>query len=253
MCDIEARARNLLTKYTVTNTLFQVFDGEPGSGKALGEHEENKMVATNRKNALALAVLVSLAERPMHPYEVATTLRQRAKHESVRLNYGSLYGVVESLEKRGLITPQETAREGRRPERTVYEITEAGRIEMTDWLTELLSTPTKEYPQFETALSFMPALPPEDVVAQLRTRAQALQIELAHAQATRELVQKARLPRLFWVEEEFRVTQREAELAFAERLAEDIEDGTLEGLDFWRDVHEHPDRVPEWHPPDDGG
>ena len=43
------------------------------------------------------------------------------------MNYGSLYGVVESLEKRGLVTPQETVREGRRPERTVYEITEAGR------------------------------------------------------------------------------------------------------------------------------
>jgi len=210
------------------------------------------MVATNRRNPLALAVLVSLAERPMHPYEVATVLRQRAKHESVRLNYGSLYGVVESLEKRGLITPQETAREGRRPERTVYEITDAGRIEMTDWLTELVSTPTKEYPQFETALSFMPALAPDDVVALLRMRANALKVELAHAQATRELMQKERLPRLFWVEDEFRVTQREAELAFVERLADDIANGTLEGLDFWRDVHEHPERVPEWHPPSDG-
>ena len=56
-----------------------------------------------RSNPLALAVLVSLAERPMHPYEVAQTLRQRAKQESVRLNYGSLYAVVEGLERRGLI------------------------------------------------------------------------------------------------------------------------------------------------------
>ena len=68
------------------------------------------MPAKNRANPLALAVLVCLAERPMHPYEVATTLRQRQKHESVRLNYGSLYGVVESLEKRGLIEAQETGR-----------------------------------------------------------------------------------------------------------------------------------------------
>ncbi len=39
----------------------------------------------------------------MHPYEVAQTLRSRAKHESIRLNYGSLYGVVELLERRGFV------------------------------------------------------------------------------------------------------------------------------------------------------
>ncbi len=70
-------------------------------------------------NPLALAVLACLAEHPMHPYEIATTLRIRKKDESVKLNYGSLYTVVESLLRHGLIIPQETEREGRRPERTV--------------------------------------------------------------------------------------------------------------------------------------
>ena len=119
------------------------------------------MAARNRNNPLALAVLICLSERPMHPYEVATTLRQRQKHESVRLNYGSLYAVVASLEKRGLIAPQETERAGRLPERTVYRLTDAGLIEAHDWLTDLISTPVKEYPSFEAALSFLPALPPE--------------------------------------------------------------------------------------------
>ncbi len=56
------------------------------------------MAARGRSNPLALAVLACLFERPMHPYEVAQTLRHRAKHESVRLNYGSLYDVVDALE-----------------------------------------------------------------------------------------------------------------------------------------------------------
>jgi DNA-binding PadR family transcriptional regulator len=94
-----------------------------------------------RSNPLALAVLVTLYERPMHPYEVAQTLRQRAKQESVRLNYGSLYAVVEALEKRSLITARETVREGKRPERTIYEITDAGSREMIDWMTELIGVP----------------------------------------------------------------------------------------------------------------
>ena len=82
------------------------------------------MARRNRSNPLALAVLICLCERPMHPYEVATTLRQRQKHESVRLNYGSLYAVVASLEKRGLIAPRGRERSGRLPERTVYCLTE---------------------------------------------------------------------------------------------------------------------------------
>ena len=162
------------------------------------------MAGRNRSNPLALAVLICLYERPMHPYEVATTLRQRNKHESVRLNYGSLYAVVASLEQRGLIAPQETAAGGRLPERTVYDLTDAGRIETHDWLTDLISTPVKDYPSFEAALSFLPALPPDDVVGLLRERAQRLEFELAQAQASRELIEKKRLPRLFWVEEEFR-------------------------------------------------
>jgi DNA-binding PadR family transcriptional regulator len=192
----------------------------------------------NRSNPLALAVLISLYERPMHPYEVASTLRQRVKHESVRLNYGSLYAVVEALEKRGLIEPQGTTREGRLPERTVYRLTDAGRIEMHDWLTDLIATPVKEYPAFEAALSFLPALPPADVVALLRERAQAIEHELARWDASRELVEKQGLPRLFWVEDEYRSQLRRTELEFVRHLAADVESGSLEGTAWWAAVHE---------------
>jgi DNA-binding PadR family transcriptional regulator len=196
------------------------------------------MAPRNRSNPLALAVLVSLYERPMHPYEVATTLRQRNKHESVRLNYGSLYAVVESLERRGLIEPKETARAGRLPERTVYDLTDAGRVEMHDWLTELIATPVNDYPSFEAALSFLPALPPADVVGLLRERALTLEVETAQAQAAREYVEKMRLPRLFWVESEYRTVLRQAELDFVRQLIADIESGLLDGVDWWTAVHE---------------
>src|ERR1700738_621392 len=104
-----------------------------------------------RSNPLGLAVLACLYERRMHPYEVAQTLRSRAKHESIRLNYGSLYSVVDSLEKRGLIVAVETVREGRRPERTIYQLTDTGARELIDWLTDLVAIPTKEDLQFEAA------------------------------------------------------------------------------------------------------
>jgi DNA-binding PadR family transcriptional regulator len=200
-------------------------------------------LARHRTNPLALAVMICLYERPMHPYEVATTLRQRHKHESVRLNYGSLYAVVESLEKRGLLVAEGTERSGRLPERTIYDLTDAGRIEMHDWLTDLISTPVNEYPEFEAALSFLPALHPDQVVALLDERAQRLEFELAQYGSARELCEKQGIPRLLWVESEFRRALREAELEYVRKLSGEISNGALEGVDWWRDVHDHPDRA----------
>ncbi|MGZ4620209.1 MAG: PadR family transcriptional regulator [Frankiaceae bacterium] len=183
---------------------------------------------------MALAVLACLFERPMHPYEVATTLRTRAKDHSIRLNYGSLYSVVGALEKRRMITPVETEREGRRPERTVYRITDAGRAELVDWLSELLGTPEKEYPGFEAGLSLMPVLPPDDVVSLLDNRTMRLRLELEAMRATHELAAHEGLPRLFAIEGEYRRAMLEAELAFVMTLRDDIDKGTFEGIEQWR-------------------
>jgi DNA-binding PadR family transcriptional regulator len=191
----------------------------------------------NRANPLALAVLVSLYEKAMHPYEIAQTLRERAKHESVRLNYGSLYAVVEALERRGLIEARETVREGKRPERTIYGITDAGSREMTDWLTEMIGVPAKEYPEFMAGLSFIAALTPDDALAALRLRATALEMKLARIRGGTRAAADAGLPRLFMVESEFEEQLTETELHFVNGLVKDQASGDLEGLDMWRSFH----------------
>src|ERR1700722_18054740 len=188
----------------------------------------------SRSNPLALAVLVCLYEKPMHPYEVAQTLRQRAKQESVRLNYGSLYAVVESLEKKGFIKATGPVREGKRPQRTVYEITDEGSLEMTDWLTELIGTPTKEYPAFMAGLSFIPALDPDDALAALRRRSEALTIRLVAMRSAMQAATDAGLPRIFELESEYEERVLSAELSYVKDLVREMADGTLEGLDMWR-------------------
>ncbi len=190
----------------------------------------------SRSNPLALAVLVCLYEKPMHPYEVAQTLRTRAKQESVRLNYGSLYAVVESLEKNGFIKATGTVQEGKRPQRTIYDITDAGATEMTDWLTELIGTPTKEYPAFMAGLSFLPALDPDDALAALRRRAEALTVRLAAMRGAHQAARDAGLPRIFELESEYEEQQVAAELRFVAALVDDMQTGTLEGLDLWRHI-----------------
>jgi DNA-binding PadR family transcriptional regulator len=195
------------------------------------------MPADPRANPLALAVLACLAERPMHPYEAASTLRERRKHESVRLNYGSLYSVVASLERRGLITPVETSRAGRRPQRTVYALTDAGRIELDAWMAELLATPVREYTGFEAALSFLPVLAPDAVRQLLQARAAHLEDELARREGSRGLLGSTEVPRVFWIEEEYREALRRAELAYVRGLIADLESGALDGLAWWTGLH----------------
>ena len=189
-------------------------------------------------NLLALAVLVTLTERPMHPYEMAATMRSQGKERSIKLNYGSLYAVVESLAKHALIQPLETTREGRRPERTVYEITEAGAAEHDDWLAELLSTPVREFTSLEAGLSLMLGLPPDEVVRLLGERAERLRMELRAIDATHAVTAEAGLPEIFLVESEYRAAMLRAELAFVTRLADDVASGTLAGTAVWRRIHE---------------
>lgn len=138
-------------------------------------------MAKRRKlgNPLALTVMVLLAERSMHPYEIAQTLRRRGKEHSVKINFGSLYTVIQNLEKHGYVEVAGVQRQGNRPERTLYGITEAGRAEMLDWLSDLLAVPAVEYPVFETALSLLPVLPPEDVAELMETREAALAVQAA--------------------------------------------------------------------------
>src|ERR1700721_184283 len=91
-------------------------------------------MAQRRKvsNLLALSLLTMLTERPMYPYEMATQLRNRGKDNSIKVNWGSFYTVVQNLEEYGFIEAVEVAREGRPPERTPSQITEAGAAEVQD-------------------------------------------------------------------------------------------------------------------------
>ena len=189
-------------------------------------------------NPLALAVLSCLTERAMHPYEMSTTLRQRGKEISIRLNYGSLYAVVESLAKHGLIRARGTTREGRRPERTVYEITEAGAAEFEDWLAELLSTPVREFSSLEAGLSLMACLPPDDVGMLLTRRTYALRAELGALDSMQTQAAEQSLPELFLVENRLRRALLQAELDFVTDLATRIQDGSYPGVKLWRRIHD---------------
>jgi DNA-binding PadR family transcriptional regulator len=196
------------------------------------------MVRRKVSNPLAFAVLGSLGERPMHPYEISTMLKARGKDGSIKLNYGSLYSVVTALEKNGFIEAVETVRDGNRPERTVYAITPAGRDEFDDWLAELLGRPEKDFSQLEAGLAYLPAFAPDRVADLLEQRAGVLEQEIAELEGMHDVMRSKKLPEIFWIESEFRVELLRTEITFARRLAERIRADDLEGTAFWRRTHD---------------
>jgi DNA-binding PadR family transcriptional regulator len=219
------------------------FSGVAGTVYPLANIREAEMPARKRQrlqSPLALAVLALLFERPMHPYEMAATMRERHKEESIKLRYGSLYSVVEMLLRDGLIAPQETSRDGRRPERTVYAITNTGSAELTAWLSDLLRRPTKEYPQFMAALSLLPVLPPDTVRGLLTERLQHLDLGIQTRRGALAGVVQSGLPPLFLIEGDYEVALMEAERRFVQDLVARIAKDPAELAPVWPEFHTAP-------------
>ncbi len=176
-------------------------------------------------NTLALAILGLLQEKSMHPYEMASTLRERGKDSNYRLNSGSLYDTVESLAKHGWIEQVAIVKDGKRPERTVYAPTERGQAEFVRWIDELIRVPAAEHPKFLAAVSYLGALGPQGAAEALTERAGHLERQAARMREV--LAEAAELPRLFMIEGEFALHALEAELDWTRRTVAEIQDGTL--------------------------
>jgi DNA-binding PadR family transcriptional regulator len=188
-------------------------------------------------NLLALAVLSYLTVRPMHPYELGRTLRDNGDARSIKFNQGSLYMVIQQLAKAGYVTEVETTREGQRPERTVYALTDDGRREFRDWLRDLVAEPKHEYPQFVAALSLIAALPPSEVLPLLRHRLDRLAGERAEIRGLIDRALAEGVPVLFLVEEEYRLAMLASETAFVSDLIGRISDPETGWTLEWEQFH----------------
>ena len=209
-------------------------------------------MAKRRKvsNLLALALLSLLAQQPLYPSEMAQTLRARGKDKTIHINWGSLYTVVQNLEKHGFIEAAGINREGRQPERTTYRITEQGVAELRDWLRELLSEPDSQPTPFAAALSEGAILPPAEVAELLAKRLAALDSANAAQEAELE-VWSQRLPQMLLVESDYELAMRKAQAEWVRGLLGGITEGTLGGVDTWRKIHETGEIPPEVRELDD--
>ena len=185
-----------------------------------------------KRSPLALAVLVLLYEEPMHVYRMQQLIKERGKDEVINVTQrNNLYQMIARLERDGLITIRASERSNNRPERVIYEITNAGRGLTVEWTREILSTPSREFPEFPAAVSVLPVLTPEDALQQFEKRIVALEAELARLDAQTEAA--SFVPRLFLLEMEYLYAQTSAELRWVRAIADDLRSGRLTWNDAW--------------------
>jgi len=181
------------------------------------------------RTPVALSVLNLLNERAMHPYEMRSLMRERGHDRAFRIKESSVYDTVARLADRGFIEPVEVNREGRRPERTVYAITEAGRDELLVWMWDLASEPPAESPPFAAPLMFIYSLGKDRTLAAFQQRAARLEADICGSEAYRRAFeeQMPEFPRLFGIEEEYAQAMRRAELAWVRATLAELRDGTF--------------------------
>lgn len=177
---------------------------------------------------LGIAVLGLLIERPMHPYEMFQTFMARSEDRIVKVRPGSLYHTVERLERDGLLRVTGTEREGNRPERTTYEITDAGHERMLERITEMLADWKYEYPEFPLALAEAHNLPRDTVIRLLQKRVFVLRSQLELVGRSLDHVQDKQLARKYWIEASYLRATVEAETVWVEGLVEDLENGSID-------------------------
>jgi DNA-binding PadR family transcriptional regulator len=185
-----------------------------------------------KRSPLALAVLVLLYEQPMHVYRMQQLIKERGKDEVINVTQrNNLYQIIARLERDGLIVIRATESERSRPERVIYELTNAGRGITLEWTREILSTPSREFPEFPAAVSVLPVLSPQDALEQLEKRIIALEIEVERYDS--EMKAASFVPRLFLLEIEYLYAQMSSELRWVIAIADDLRSGRLTWDDAW--------------------
>ncbi|MFF7291256.1 PadR family transcriptional regulator [Microbacterium sp. NPDC008134] len=122
---------------------------------------------------MGVMVLALLREGDMHPYEMVRLLRARHDDRLLTITNGTLYHTVARLQKTGLIDEIGIDRDGNRPERTTYTLTDAGRDTVIAWVRRELPCVDRET-DFRIALAESHNLERDDVTALLRERRDAL-------------------------------------------------------------------------------
>ena len=175
--------------------------------------------------SVRLVILGLLRERPLHGYEIKQIIEEHMG-DWTSIAFGSIYFALGKLAEEGFIEKIATEKEGGRPSRSIYQITEAGREEFLRLLREIWGEVERRYFAFDVGLFFMEALPAEEVRGYLRGRVAQLEATVQHVAAHRaERLADERVPRLAGPIFDHTLAHLQAELAWTEDLLAKVEQG----------------------------
>lgn len=177
------------------------------------------------RDLVGLSVMALLLAGPKHTYEMHRMMVHTRKDFVTGLPR-SMYHAVGRLERAGYVAPVETLREGRKPERTVYAVTDAGRTVVQERIERLLANPVADSSLFTAALSFISCLPPERATQALRTRQEALATRIQQIDADLSRVPE-QLPRVLLIETEHELASTHAQVTWVQALLDEIDAGAL--------------------------
>jgi len=184
-------------------------------------------MARSQLSPLGVAALALLAEAPMHPYEMYQLLMARHEDRLVKVRPGTLYHAVARLESDGLLEATGTDRDGRRPERTTYRITDDGRAALSQRLAGMLSEAVNEYPVFPHAIAEAHNLPSDVVLELLDIRLAALDEQLAFLAEGREAAIAKGVERRYWVDVEYQQAMLWCEIDWIRSFQAELRSGGL--------------------------
>lgn len=182
------------------------------------------MAALTTLQVVALAVFV---ERPQHAYDVLQTLTERREDRVVKLRTGTLYHAISRLAEDGLLRVTGVDRDGGRPERISYAITDDGLAALHARIAELIERPRYEYPSFPVAIGEAHHLPRAEVLHLLRARADALRDEADTLAAVFASLTTRRVLATFVLDLRWQRDAARHEAEWCTSLADDIERGDV--------------------------
>lgn len=189
----------------------------------------------------AILVLGLVSERPMHPYEMFQTTIERQEDRLTKVRPGTLYHTVDRLAADGLIEVSEVRKEGNRPQRTVYTITDAGRAALDASLEAILERHPVEYPELYLALSEAHSLPRQRVVELLERRVEAMRADHERIEAAQAAANACGAVEMFYLDVGCRLATLRTQIDWLVDLLERLRHDDIEWIDdpdsTWRSKH----------------
>jgi DNA-binding PadR family transcriptional regulator len=195
-----------------------------------------------------LVILGFLRGRPLYGYEIKQMI-ERIMGDWTNIAFGSIYFALKKLSEEGFVEKAGTEQEGRRPSRTVYRITDAGRAEFMRLLRETWDNVERQTFSFDIGLSLMSALPIEEAKGSLKKRVAQLEHTLSFLDSHQEeQLADENVPRAFAsaIFSHHR-SHLQTELEWTRGLLQNVENGEFDAeLEWMRGVFDW--KAPEGSP-----